>query len=205
MAWEKIEQRLKRPLNTKVPLPSGTIWLPDEYLSVDDWLTSVAETDEELNELNIPRMRFLNNRWSIERLVDLDGDDPFDRVSFLAMYIGERAYILMADREYRIIAALEPKSSNTLYGVVVGNWLHNCTPRHGHPITFKIWHPDLVPENVVEDASENWVSPDAERVNASSNSDMTSRADFSKRLMNWIGPWVVAPALGYWQPDDDIP
>ena len=50
MAWENIEERLKNALTVTVSFPAGTR-LPDRHLSIDDWLTSIAETDEELREL----------------------------------------------------------------------------------------------------------------------------------------------------------
>ena len=71
MAWEGIEEKLKTALTVKVSFPAGTIWLPDHHLSIDDWLTSISETDEELSELDLPRIRFLQNRWPIEKLVEL--------------------------------------------------------------------------------------------------------------------------------------
>ena len=69
MAWENIEERLKKALNVKITFPSGTVWLPDAHLTIDDWLTSLAQTDEELRE-------------------------PSDRRSIWAMYVGGQAYVL---------------------------------------------------------------------------------------------------------------
>ena len=112
MTWEKIEERLKKSLNVKVSFPAGTIWLPDSHLSIDEWLTSIAQTDEEIRELNnIPRIRFLHNRWRFDPLVELEWEDAFlSRRVIVAMYAGDRAYILFSDwTDYQVIAALEPK------------------------------------------------------------------------------------------------
>ena len=73
MAWEGIEEKLSKALTVKISLPAGTIWLPASHLTIDDWLTSIAKTDEELRELNIPRIRFLQNRWPIINLMEVSG------------------------------------------------------------------------------------------------------------------------------------
>src|SRR5246127_561726 len=106
MAWENIEERLKKALAVKVSFPAGTIWLPASHLSIDEWLTSIAETDGEIRELNnIPRIRFLQNRWRIDQLVELEWNDAFSsRRVIAAMYVGERAYILFSDwTDYQVI------------------------------------------------------------------------------------------------------
>src|SRR5215471_8186717 len=127
MAWEHIEERLKKALTVKVAFPNGTIWVPDTQLTIDDWLESIAESDEELRELEIPRIRFLQNRWPIDRLVELEWDDEFsNRRAILAMYVGRRAYILFSDwTDYLVIAALEPKHKPSLYRAVIGKILEN--------------------------------------------------------------------------------
>jgi hypothetical protein len=109
MAWENIEQRLKRALNVKITFPSGTVWLPDRHLIIDEWLTSVAQTDEELRELNIPRVRFLQNHWALEKLIQMTWHRPSDRRSIWAMYVGHEVYILFSEGfEYSVIAAIAP-------------------------------------------------------------------------------------------------
>src|SRR5207344_2090360 len=121
MAWEQIEQRLQKPFTVKVTFPSGSIRLPEERLSIDDWLASIAESDEELDELQIPRIRFLQNRWPINRLVELEWDEAYaNRRVILTMYVGKRAYIWFSDwRDYIVVAALEPKDEPTLYQAIV--------------------------------------------------------------------------------------
>src|SRR5215510_8797799 len=133
MPWENIEDRLQRPLTAKIMVPAGTIWLPDHYLGLDEWLMSIAETDEELRELNIRRIRFLQNRWRIDKLVQLEWEQPFDRISVFAMYLDHNAYILVADGEYRLVAAIEPKGSRELLGVVIRNLLETERYTHRRP------------------------------------------------------------------------
>ena len=107
----KIEERLKKALPVRIAFPAGTIWLPASNLTIDDWLTSIAETDEELRELNIPRIRFLQNHWPLTRLVELEWDDEFTNRRVIAvMYVDQRAYILLSDwNKFQVIAAIEPK------------------------------------------------------------------------------------------------
>ena len=85
MAWETIEQRLRKALNVTVSFPAGVVWMPDRRLNIDQWLISLAETDEELRELNIPRIRFLENRWPVVKLVDLTWERSGDRRSIWAI------------------------------------------------------------------------------------------------------------------------
>jgi len=147
MAWENIEERLKRALRVKTSLPAGTIWVPDHHLNIDDWLVSTAETDEELRELNIPRIRFLQNHWPLERLLELEWDDEFSnrRVVF-AMYVGQRAYILFSDwTEYHVIAAIEPKDAPSLYRTVIGKVLQDRRFVRARPDRIRYLRPDLVP------------------------------------------------------------
>src|SRR5689334_774427 len=104
MAWENLEGKLAKALTVKVSFPSGTIWLPESHLTIDAWLESLAQTDEEIRELNIQRIRFLQNRWPIERLLELEWDDEFvNRRVIASMYVGQRAYILFSDwTEYQV-------------------------------------------------------------------------------------------------------
>src|SRR5437763_16809140 len=108
MAWENLEHRLEKPLTVKVSFPAGTISLPESHLSIDEWLTALAETDEELRELDIPRIRFLQNRWPIVQLVQLEWGDLSDRRAIMAMTDGGRPYIPFYDGcQYQVIAASE--------------------------------------------------------------------------------------------------
>src|ERR1051326_629968 len=148
MAWENIQEKLKNTLSVKVSFPAGTVWLPDRHLTIDDWLTSIAETDEELRELNMPRIQFLQNRWSMDPLLELEWDDEFaNRRVILAMYVGRRAYILFSDwKDYQVIAALEPKNKPSLYRAVVGKLLENRNFVRTRPTQIKNRRPDPVPD-----------------------------------------------------------
>src|SRR5262245_18357270 len=116
MSWENLEARLQKALTVKISLPAGTIWLPDSHLTIDDWLTSAAQTDEELREPKIPRIRFLQNRWPIVQLVELEWNDEFFKRAIVAMKVGRRAYILFSDwNEYQVIAAVDPNNQPSLY------------------------------------------------------------------------------------------
>jgi len=147
MAWENIKEKLKKALRVKISFPAGTVWVPDRHLSIDDWLVSIAETDEELRELNMPRIRFLQNRWPMDRLLELEWDDQFsNKRVVLAMNIGERAYILFSDwNQYHVIAAVEPKDEPSLYRAVVSDLLENRSFVRMRPTQIKNHRPDLVP------------------------------------------------------------
>jgi hypothetical protein len=213
MAWEHIEQDLKNTLTVKISLTAGTIWLPDSHLTIDDWLTCLAQTDEELRELNIPRMRFLQNRWPIVPLVEFAWDDKFSSSRVvLAMEVGRRVYILFSDwKEYQVIAALEPKDDPSLYGAVIGKILE--TPEFIPPAPLRIRNrrPDLIPEfpevlNVggrqkrrmagSEHFAEcggplDWMQP-------GSQSGRRSDGFLSEIFVGWIGKWLNSPESGVW-------
>src|SRR4051812_24545555 len=150
MAWESIEEKLKKALSVKISFPAGTVWLPDRHLSIDDWLTSVAETDEEIRELNIPRIQFLQNRWRMDTLLELEWDDQFaNKRKIMAMIVGERAYILFSDwSEYQVIAAVKPKDKPSLYRAVVGKLLDNRSFIPTAPDRIRNRRPDLIPDLV---------------------------------------------------------
>jgi len=203
MAWSSIEEKLKKALTLTISFPTGAIWLPVARLTIDDWLTSIAETDEELRELNIPRIRFLQNRWPVVRLVDLEWDDQFSNRRFIAaMYVFQRAYILFSDwSEYQVIAAIEPKDSPSLYQIVIGKLLENRSfirtrPNH-------IWHrrPDLVPELFGMSAGDF-----GRKQNASTHlgqPDQQWKSFMSDVLGGWIGKWLNMPEMGFWH--EDVP
>lgn len=210
MAWENIEERIKKALTVKVSFPAGTIWLPANHLSIDEWLTSVAQTDEEIRELNIPRIRFLQNRWRIDQLVTLEWDDEFSsRRVIVAMSVGDRAYILFSDeRDYQVIAAVEPKDKPSLYRAVIGKLVENpsfipAVPRH-----VKNRRPDLVPDLVVKNRHLEVID---ERflegpglgplMHPSSKPRARWRSFLSDVLVGWIGKWLNLPELGFWHED----
>jgi hypothetical protein len=206
MAWEGIEGRLKNALSVKVSIPGGMIWLPASHLSIDDWLTSIAQTDEELRELNIPRIRFLQNRWRLVPLMELEWDDQFsNRRAIVAMYAGRCAYILFSDwNQYQVIAAVEPKDNPSLYRTVIGQLLENRSFVPTWPTHIRNRRPDLVPEFVtisLKDPARNeslrhagWMDPDSKR-------EETWKAFLSEILVGWIGQWLHAREVGIWHED----
>jgi hypothetical protein len=221
MAWEGIEEKLKKALRVKVSLPAGTIWLPDRHLSIDDWITSIAETDEELRELNIPRIRFFQNRWPIDKLVELGWDDEFsNRRVVVAMSVGQRAYILFSNwKEYQVIAAVEPNNKPSLYRAVVGKLLENRSFIPTRPTNIRVRRPDLVPDLVPVPGEDRDRERSEERrlpfggenfsglgapvysMHPDSNRRERWKGFLSDVLVGWIGKWLNLPELGFWHED----
>ena len=199
MAWEGIEERLKKALTVKASFRAGTIWFPDTQLTIDDWLESIAESDEELLELEIRRIRFLQNRWLIDELVQLEWDDEFsNRRAILAMYVGRRAYILFSDwTEYLAIAALEPKDKPSLYRAVVGNILDNRSFIPTRPTRILNHRPDLVPE-VVPLSKKQPREPGIVFPELSGLGRSAWKGFLSDVLVGWIGKWLNLPEPGFW-------
>jgi hypothetical protein len=208
MSWEKIEEKLKKALTVKVSFPAGTIWLPDRHLSIDDWLTSIAETDEELQELNIPRIRFLQNRWRMDQLVELEWGDEFsNRRVILAMHVGQRAYILFSDwSEYQVIAAVEPKNKPSLYRAVIGRLLENRSFIPTWPTRLKNCRPDLVPDlmaspgAVLGGENPGGLAGPVDRLHPDSQPEKW-KGFLSDVLVGWIGKWLSVPERGFWHED----
>jgi hypothetical protein len=196
MVWDKVEERLQKALTVKVSFPNGTIWFPPYHLTVDDWLTSIAETDEELRELNIPRIRFLQNHWRIVSLVELEWDDDFsNKRNITAMYVGQRAYILFSDwSEYQVIAAIEPRDNPALYKAVIGKLFENRSFVHRRPTHIRNCRPDLLPE---------LLTPPREEFNPSSLPNKRWQTFLSEVLVGWIGKWMNVPEMVYWH--EDVP
>lgn len=121
MPWTNIEERLKRPFGSEMPLHAGSLWFPSRKLDIDQWLVSAAESDEELRELEIPRIRFLENRWRMEELFDIERERRLGARTAWALHIGHRAYIIVSDGpEYRLAALLEPDDNPLLYREAAG-------------------------------------------------------------------------------------
>jgi hypothetical protein len=223
MTTEDIQDRLKIAFKVKIAFPAGTVWLPEKHLDIDDWLTCLAETDENsfdensFKELKIPAIRFLQNRWPIERLLELEWNDGrFDRRTIWSMYVGRRAYILLSGEiGYQLIAAIEPKSNLALYDAVIGKLLHNANFVPHHPIRIKIYRPDLL-QNVETDTlndpdlrpvlnpgSVRGLSESVDWLPAGSHPDKgwQNEGYLSKLLIGWIGDWIDLPVLGFWHTD----
>ena len=202
MAWEHIEEKIRKALTVKVSLPGGTIWLPESHLTIDDWLQSIAETDEELRELEIPRIQFLQNRWPTEELVELEWDDEFsNRRLILAMYVGQRAYILFSDwTDYLVIAALEPRDKSSLYRTVIGKILENRSFVPTAPTHIKNHRPDLVPEIATSfKHGHRDEGPEARPVGELAGLGQSAWKGFlSDVFVGWIGKWLNMPELGFW-------
>jgi len=202
MAWEGIEEKLKKALTVKVSFPDGTIWLPESHLRIDEWLESIAQTDEELRELEILRIQFLQNRWPMEELVELEWDDEFsNRRVILAMYVGQRAYILFSDwADYLVIAALEPGDKPALFRVVIGKILENRSFVPTRPTHIKNHRPDLVPEVALSPGHRHrGEGAEVRPVGELAGLDQSAFKGFlSDVLVGWIGKWLNMPELGFW-------
>jgi hypothetical protein len=203
MAWENIEEKLKKALTVEISFPGGTVWLPDRHLTIDDWLTSMADTDEELRELNIPRIQFLQNRWFMDTLVELEWDDEFaNKRVILTMYVGHRAYILFSDwTEYQVIAALEPKDKPSLYRAVVGTVLENRYFVRTPPTQIRNCRPDMVPDFVFAHADGGEDITAADWALGGSRPHHTWRSFLSDVLVGWIGKWLNLREMGFWHED----
>jgi hypothetical protein len=201
MAWENIEERLKAVLHVEIAFAAGKVWLPDSELTVGQWLTSIAQTDEELNELNLPRIRFLQNRWPVEKLFQAEWENPIDRHSILKMSVGKDAYILFSDgSEYYLIAGISPKNRPELYQAVVSKLLQNPHFFPEHASRVKNYNPELVPEHA-EVVDEKL--PDLAWSGVLSTGRSTKPSYLSEVLVGWVGRWIDLPALGFWH--EEIP
>jgi hypothetical protein len=217
MMWGNIQENLKKALTVTISFPAGTVWLPDHPLTIDEWLTAIAQTDEELRDLNIPRMRFLQNHWPIITLAELEWGDEFsNRRAVLAMYVAQRAYILFSNwNEYQVVAAIEPKNKPALYRAVIAKLLENRSFVPKRPTHVRNRRPDLVPELVPfsyqdldrrmtrASGDENfsgigrptdWMHRDLKR-------DAGWNGFLSDIFVGWIGKWLNIPELGFWHED----
>jgi hypothetical protein len=192
MAWENLQERLKYVFRVKISFPNGSVWLPDTQLNIDEWLMSLAETDEELKELNIRRIRFLQNRWPIEKLLELRWDDSSDRRVILVMNVGRRAYIFFSDGyEYQLIAAIEPRTEAALYRAVIGKLLQNSDFVRSWPTRIINYRPDLLPDIETEPVLPAIEGPQSHQARSGGGY-------LSELLVGWVGKWIDLPVLGYW-------
>jgi len=201
MAWENINTRLEKVLKVEISFPEGTIRLPDTDWTIDQWLTSIAETDEELRELDIPRIRFLQNRWRIERLLQLEWQTPPDRRSIWAMYVDTLAYILFSDgAEYHLIAAV-PRDQPRLFRAVIRKVMETSALVPGYPTVWKSYRPDLLGDL---DELESTTAPAAETRSQPADSGNRVMSGFmTELLVGWIGKWVDLPESGFWH--EEVP
>jgi len=194
MPWEQIENRLAKAFPVRIESPGGVVFLPSSRLDIDEWLTSAAETDEELLELDIPRIQFLQNRWGFEKLVqfDLEKRTPYSRRSLFAMNVGDRAYLMLTGGlQYQLIAAVEPRTEPSLVRAVISRLLNDREYFPAPPNLVRTVRRDLVADRVV-------------RTEAAELKTGESGHHLSEKLIGWIGPWLEAPA-GTWHQDEDVP
>ena len=199
MAWENIEERLKTPLTVEIPHADGNIWLPAGRLDIDEWLTSIAQTDEELKELNVRRMRFLQNRWPIERLLQLEWEAAANRRTVLAMYVHNRAYILTSvGLIFEVAGALEPKSAPALYQILVDKVLHDSRFVPTRPTRIKNLRPDLVSNTALEEFQHQHEAMPQYVVSAP-----RKRSYLARLITGWVGDWLDVPVRGYWYEENE--
>jgi hypothetical protein len=194
MAWENLEKRLQKGLPLRVSLAAGDIWLPETHINVDEWLTSLAETDEELRELNIPRMRFLQNRWPVELLLKMEWrNDKFSARLIWAVHVRNRTYLILYDGfDYHLIGAIEPGDSIALYQAVLARLLRDRNFVPEPPTTIKSRHPHFS-LSAAAAGTEGGPGPTA--------STPTKRSYLSDLLVGWIGDWIEFPVVGFYHED----
>ena len=161
MAWENVQERLKNCLQVKIDIAAGSVWLPEIQMDVDEWLYTLAETDHELQELDSPRVLFLQHRWPFERLLELEWDNQFSsRCTFWAMYVGRRAYIFITHgMHYQVVGAVEPKNEPTVYRALIGELLRNPKFVREYPTSVRNYRPDLIPDIRVGDLGHGKLPP----------------------------------------------
>ena len=198
MAWENIEERLVQPFTVKLPHEHGVVWLPGSRLDIDEWLTGIARSDEELKELNIRRIRFLQNRWPIEKLLQLEWEGLANRRVVLAMYVHHRAYILFFDGfTYRVVGAVEPKDEPELYQAVIQNALQDAYLVPTAPRRIQNLRPDLVPNSLIDQIQHH------HQVLIHQEREIPKKRSYlAKLLVGWVGNWIELPVLGYWHDDE---
>jgi hypothetical protein len=206
MAWQNIEERLKAAFKVHIAFPRGSVWLPETHLTIDEWLTSLVQTDEELEGLNIRRIRFLENRWPLEDLIEFSCGDSSARRAVWAMSVGRRAYVLFYDGvDYHLIAAIEPKTNAALYRAVIRKLFQNPSFVSAHPLLIKNYRPDLISE--IPDSHDEFrldrdnTGQASEWINSASQFEKDKRSDFSKLFVGWVGKWIDVPVVGYWHED----
>jgi hypothetical protein len=163
MSWENIEQRLAQLFSEEISFPAGRIWFPPRYFSIEEWLTHVAETDEERNVIATTGIDFLRYRWPFEILVELIWDDngATNQGDFKleTMYVGKRAYILLFQpAQHQVVAAVEPANEPELFRAVIRELFSNSDVIAELPSRIVSCRPDLISQNMVEEVFQRRVS-----------------------------------------------
>ena len=198
MSWENIETRLAKALTLKSWFPLGLLLLPDAPLDIDDWLVSIAETDEELLELNIPRVQFLHNRWPIQQVARFEWGQRFSFTfrTLWSMHMRDRDYFLLSHGFiYYLIARVQPGSELEMYRVVISRVLHDLR---------------LLPTPPTRIISRFCGGEFDETFRGRSDAALfaparTEHHYLSDLMVGWIGPWINVPVVGYWHSDDIRP
>ena len=200
---------MKAAFTVQIPFPHGCVWLPDTHLTIDEWLTSLVETDEELDELNIKRIRFLQNHWPLEDLIEFGWNDSAGRQAIWSLSVGATAYILFFDGvDYQLIAAIEPRTNARLYGAVVGKLLQNSFFVSSRPASIRNYRPDLIPGIETDFVDTRFLfdqgatnADGAEWINSASALGKRNEGYLSKLFVGWVGKWIALPVVGYWHED----
>lgn len=203
MAWEDIEERLKRALPVSVAFPSGTVRLPETHLTVEEWLASLAVTDEEFQELTIPRMEFLRNRYPVQEILSLEWDGtPFSRRALLWMPVGRRAYILLSGwSDCQVIASIEPGNDPVLMHAVSVKILESPGFAANPPARIRNRRPDLLMEPLIDTETD---TTGAEKGIGATPVELVSggiagrvKYFLTEILFGWIGRWLSQPESIY--------
>ena len=157
MAWENVEQRLGKRLPEQISFPAGKVWLPAQYINVDNWLSQIAENEQERKILAFGGMEFLRHRWPFQVLVEMDWNDlgATNQAEFKieTMSVGERSYIFLSKPgEHQVVAAIEPSNTPELLSAVVKILLSNPDAIAEPPARALTLRPDLVPQIVIDQA-----------------------------------------------------
>jgi hypothetical protein len=186
MPWEFIEERLGKAFTLTISFPKGRVLYPDVPLDIDEWLTSAAETDEELRELNIPRIQFLQNRWPIQQFAQFEWEDnsSITRRALLALHMNHRAYILFSGGFiYHLVAGIEPQNESALYAVALSKVLHEPRFVPKPPTRVKTGLLDFATNPMIQTVENDKQSVPTLR----------DRDYLSSLLVGWIGPWISLP------------
>jgi len=148
MTWEHLSERLAKPFSVKSSFKEGVVLYPDHRLEIDEWLTSAAESDQELSELDIARVGFLQNHWRMERLVELEWVNraSVTRRSAWALYVGNRVYFVFSGGfKYWLLAATDQVDQTALYQEVLRELLRNRDFVPTPPSRIRYLRKDLLP------------------------------------------------------------
>jgi hypothetical protein len=192
MSWENLSERLAQPFCVRNSFRQGAILYPDHQLEIDEWLTSAAETDQELRELEIPRVWFLQNHWQMEKLAELEwaNHSSVTRRQVWALYIGHRAYFVFSGGfKYWLVAATDQIEDPAFYREVLRSLLKDPRFVPTPPLHIRYFRPELDPH--VEDQAE------PARIN------MWAQRPSTNMFREWSRLWADALVWGFWHETED--